>query len=511
MGPKAAAVDRVARSRALWRTLAALLIVGQAVLALHAMPMEDRWFLDPDDQASYYWARQVADHGTPTVRYDGLPLANVSAYPVFATRSALVNDQGEMVTFAPIGMAYLMALPASVSMQAVLWTMVGLTAATLVAFYFLAERLFGPIPATVALGAFAFSPSMVFWGVFPRSNVPAVGLLLAGLWCTTFERPWAKAVGGLLLILTMLLRYDYIVVVGLLGAGWLYETAVARAWTDRRTLGMVAGGLVGAVLLTLLVYASYNTINFPAIAVGQDPTGNAVEQVSQGVSGSVLRSNYERFLPVYGAYFVAGVAGAWLCGRQRWPILPLLAGSVAFGLVFFPHHFTTHDLLMRNSMSRYLLPSVAAGALGIGFLFKGKTDWLRVAGVAAVCLLVVLAGIPLATGETGLATTKTNLAIQKRQAELGAELNASTVFVGHSLAFVFPEREVVGFLGVPGAKQQSETLNVTQRLLELGYQVLGDNFKPAQYKPWFQRDARFAVQIYGADGLFYKVTLKRRA
>jgi len=490
-------------------------VVGlQAFLVTHAIPFEDRWFLHPDDHEVYVFAQQVARTGVPSFAND---TSGISPWPVFNSPNAAVVA-GRLVAFRAPGIFFALALPAAISVKAAFIAQAGFTAVAIVLMYALAERLYAPFPALLASALFAFSASTMFWGAFLFANLPALAVLLGACRCLVSSRPWVQAVGTWLLVLGILFRYEYVLFTAVLGAGWLWQNRAALR-TPRKLRWPLAAGILGGVLVAVVLYALQHTVNLVAIGHNvQDPTTAAVAgSVESVVQTNLLRDGFITYaLPLFVVPLICSAATFLVRPRASWLVLLFIATAVLVGGYFLSTGSAPQRFFMSNSQTRYLLPLLAAGSLGIAHLARSAARSVWVLGLLVSCVALHAVGnVTLVSGPDGFESAGifTRDAVNHTHAADLLPLNA--VIVGDWAAKEILNRPVLCPINIPPDQQKKATLDAIHVLLDRNRTVFLASSSGTQlsaydrgkYAPWIQSDPALTIRPSAIPG-YYQVLLR---
>lgn len=501
------------RDARLLHAVAVVLVVAQTAAVFWMMPLDQRWFLHPDDHEVYQFAERVAETGLPVFPTDA---SGLSEWPLFNPVNSLeVGDK--LVAFRPPAIFYLLAPAAAHSTTAAFVAMAAYSALTALLVYALAARLYGPLPGLFALGLWLFCAPVLFWGAFMFSNLPAVGFLLGAILLLTYDDPYRQALGGFVLSLSVLARYEYALVVAAVGAFWLWRHAVVLRRRSELVLPL-AGTAAGALVVAALVYHMYDTLNFIGVTRGIEGTDTSTLENTVGeINANWLQDHYTRFVPTLMLVPIAcGVFPFVSRNRPHWAIYPLGATTAFLAYFFLGNGFSPQQFLMSHSWSRYLLPAVAFGCIGFAHLARDVQRLpLAVPGLALAVVLCGVAGVATAQGPDGFASASRFTADALAHVEAAKQLPPNAVLVGD-----WASKEMFGIpilcpTNAPKPVQRDETLRVIHVLLEDGHRIfLATNSAPTlsaydrgKYQPWIQSDPTLEMGPSSVPG-FYEVKLR---
>jgi 4-amino-4-deoxy-L-arabinose transferase-like glycosyltransferase len=111
-------------------------------------------------------------------------------------------------------------------------------------FYLLCLRIFDVKESLICTGLFLFSVVMIEWGFRVYTGVPGLAFLLAGLYYLRGRDVWRYLVAGVFFGLSFMMRYTYLVLLGVVGLFLIYRLAKERKLA-RLNEGLAV--LIGAV------------------------------------------------------------------------------------------------------------------------------------------------------------------------------------------------------------------------------------------------------------------------
>ncbi|HUR64107.1 MAG TPA: hypothetical protein VM241_06475 [Candidatus Thermoplasmatota archaeon] len=488
-----------------------LLLAGQLAYLLQVFPLSSRFFLNPDDYTAFQFARRLPQTLIPVLPYD-LPMYSVSNYGIFGSQSALLNQDHFLVPRGPPGVFYLLAPFAAVSLDAANIGMMVLCAATYVALYAYLRPATGPWAALVGTCFFMFAPSSLFWSSFLLANVPAIGVLLLGLMLMRRPRPLVSGLGGLILCLSILFRYEYVVLVFAIGAFWVFRNLYDLRSRKTARLAVVGGVLVGLVLVVGLSWALYQTPNFVAATIKQ---GDSATETLANTVGTTktdnIRDNFGLVATTFAAYLVATVALLWTRAGRRAELIGLTLGATILAVFFLGNTFTVTPFFFNRSLVRYFIPITLLGAMGVAYLFSAtKGHWGVPFTIATLVIVSAVSSMVFASGSEGFGYAKEYIATEKeeiRQAELLAAAHPQTILIGEHSSKEFVDLPVIApFFHLPDAIEKNETKRVVHELLQDGHHVYGLNRYAGDYRQLLSRDSRFLISPSGQP-LYWEVSL----
>ena len=453
-----------------FRVLALAIIAMGVVVSYQLYPASERFVLHPDDHNAYIFGREVLRHGTPAIPYVRLDPTNVTPYPVFAPVGSRLNTEGQVVTSGAPGIYYLLA-PVAWSFEASLAYIQVACAVSLFVFYLYLERHFPGWAAIVGLAALAGSASVLFWGSFLMPNAPAVGLLFGGLLLVDGVRPTRKFAGGFLVVLSAIFRFEYLILVMTLGIGWLVSMRHSWRTTPITAWALLGGMSAGALLLGALSWILYGTAN--VIAVSRN-TPTAFDETLTGTIAntgiSVFQGSFLNFTPFVMVFGLACICIPFLERRGGQTHLPLVVGVFGMMAYILFTGFSPQVFFMSHSYTRYVLPLVAVGSLGIALAWNSAPRWTRVA-LAATVVLTITASIVIVAGPDGFGTAREieHRALQERAfADL---LPADAILIGDQQSKWVDSRQTLAPSAIPVETRDAILHDIVFRMLASGHHL----------------------------------------
>jgi len=482
----------MARGRA--ALAAAVVIALQQAAVLGLAPPSSRWFLHSDDAATAYWGNVILRHGLPRVAYASLPAAHSSSEPVALGFNAVVRG-GMMVPHVPLAFLYLMAPASALGPKALLAAMPLVAAGTLLGVYALGARWSTPWLGVLGMALVAFHPAFLFWDVFPRSNVLAVGVLCWGVVLSQDRRPAVARAGLLLAASTVAFRYESLPMVAAYLTAWTWQRRadLRHAWP---ALALVAAG---AALFLALAWDLYGTVNVLAVASGtpEQAPGFAHALLASGGVFDVW-VNVHRFGPLFALPALGCLA--LLLGARRLPhgleMAGLAAGALATAAYVLAHHYAPQANVLYYSQVRYLLPVAVLGGLAVPVLWRplaARAAWLLTpASAAGLALVAAVAGLVLAS-TLGFATVTPALREFQAMHDESLSLRPRALFVGSFGDLVAGPRPVIQIAHLPDSRREAIETDAAAVLLREGYTAYGSALYAARDRAAFQADPRFQV------------------
>lgn len=496
-----------------WRLLVLVILLAQALVSTLLMPLEDRWFLHPDDHEAYVFARHVGSGGVPVIALDN---NGVSPWPLLAPPDALVMDDRIVSHRAP-GLFFLLAPAAAVSPDVAFLAMMLLGALASLALYALAERLYGPKAALVSLVIFAFSAPTLFWSAFLFANLPALAFLLSGFALLTSRSVGSWVLSIILLSAAVLLRYENALLVAPVA---LAAVVTQRQWlfgSFRRffLLSSTAAFALSAVLT--ISWILYDTVNFAAInavpssgAPGPKPTdlSTSYAYTIGAVHGANIAHNVQAFLLPLAVVPVVGIAIAPLMrGRLGWLMWSMGAGVLALTWFFLGNYFHPQGFLLSHSYSRYLLPLVAFGGICMAHIVFHLPRRSRVRLGAAIAAFAVVTSISLVGGAAGFESAAAYTTSAREHAKAAEALPSNAVIVGEHAAKMLLDKRVLSPTNAPEDVRRQATLDAVENLTRSGVPVFIPRAYGGSYSDWLSEDPRFDLHP-SEQPIFLEIALK---
>lgn len=494
-----------------WRIMALVLALAQVLTSLWLMPIEDRWFLHPDDHEAYVLSERIGNGEAPFIP---LEENTASPWPLFAPPDALLMD-GRIVSHRAPGLFYLLAPAAAISPDAAFLTLTLFGGAASVALYILAERLYGAKPALVATSVFAFAAPTLFWTAFLFANIPALTFLLGGLALSTSRRLGAWIGAVLFFTISVLLRYENaLIVLPVAVAGLITQ----RKWvfaSRRRALALFGTAGLAAAAVLAISWLLYGTFNFAAINAvpAQDTTGMKPTDVASSYASTVgavkwenITTNVQTFLVPLALIPFAAIGFSPLVRRNfAWVTWSFGAGVLALTWFFLGNYFHPQGFLLSHSYGRYLLPLVALGALCVAHLVASLPSRCGTTFGAALVVVSIVASLSLVSGPAGFESAASYTKNARAHAQASAALPIDAVVVGEHAAKMLLEKRVISPTNVPVDLRRDATLDAIENLTRAGVPVFIPRNYLRGYGDWIRDDPRFELQP-SPEHLFLRIS-----
>jgi hypothetical protein len=221
-----------------------LLVIGMMLLAFLLIFNflnfhHGQWFLHPDERDAYVHTKLYADTGSFSYNNNLNTQYSTNAF----TPDGSVSIGSKVVPALAMGIFILLGPSFAFGSSAVFFIVPICACIALLFSYLLLKRHFGRRFAFVATILFAFTPNYIFWSNMLFSNVPALMFFMIGIYLADGTR--AKPLSGLFLGWAILLRYEYILVVGI----YLITALILNKGKNIRTIVAIALVMLPMILI----------------------------------------------------------------------------------------------------------------------------------------------------------------------------------------------------------------------------------------------------------------------
>lgn len=481
-----------------WSSMA-LVVGSHLVLLLVSIPVDIRGPLHPDDHEVREFGRAVLDRGFPAI-----PVEEAA----FAGDGSIINPDDEAVSIRPPGIFYLLAPFSSLQVESFYSWAALVSAVSVAGVMAVAYRMHGVPGALLSGGFFGFAANALFWGNFLFSNMLGIAAIAWGVRFAMSERRPGLFVGGLVVGLLGIVRYEFLAIQVALAAAWAVGFGL-RQQNRQRLLWQAGGFSLGLAISCIIIYRLYGTLN--VLGITRYGT-SALSTTADLVSSTGTASGIEQGLAAFGILAFLPLillAGAALLPERRWYSIGLAGAVLAIFGYFISNSFHPTEFLLARSQARYLLPLTMVGAWSLAALGASairSRQWL-VAGTMAASLVLYAGGsVLLVSGDDGFASAQAYLEKAEDQRDAAAALPPSTVFVGEYSAKVLFGRDVIVPDHFPAETRRAEVLALVHELLQEGRPIYGSTHGGNQYRAWIEADERMGTSApSGAE--YWEATL----
>lgn len=482
-----------------WRLVPGALILLHLVVVASFIPLEDRWYVSPDDGDVLRYGRAILERGVPVLSTEASVPAGANATEGYLRGGNFLNSNGEIATVRPPLIFYLLAPSTNFGTQWILASAQILTVASLVAIYALFEKIGGQRMGNIALMTVLFHPSFLYWSWTLKSNILGVGLLAFGVRLLMTDRPLPIAGGGMILATLPLARFE-LGVPAALGGLWAFGAmALKGKETMVKAAALAGAGLFGLAVVLALSWRAYGTLDLLDVVAGrigsetsgETPLSGPVNPRDYVLSAQLERYSFLIFLPL------TSLAGASMLSARRSLVWIATLGCFLLTAYIFSGTYTPQPFFMHDPPTRYMLPLVLAAAMVLAHALRRAPKGARVTFLAAV-LISSFAAISFLQTDGGYRETRDHLRYEISLVESAESMPADAIVVGAFMSNVFPDRYALIPESWPDpVGRRDQTVKEAHNLLNQGFSVIGEYQNSGQFPNWIDEDPRMETENRG--------------
>ncbi len=346
---------------------------------------QNRWTLHPDDQEVFIFSRVLFETGHLWYQSPRNDEYNTNAFKPSLEDFESGSEGHKRYSRRPPGIYFLLSMGHLFGFQGPFLIVSILGCLAVLFLYLIVRELYGRRAAMISAAFFALSPPVVYWSNMLFSNMPALSLLLGGLYFLVKIIKYGERAHYFLscvfFVSAVWVRYDYIFFV------LLSLIAVIKY---RRRLNMRYGSqtLLMALLLGLLIMtANYATTESAFGAPRSTRTSEYAAELLwnyplRGFAPEVLWRNMStHIIHIAPLLTFFGALGFLYYLRERGGIFLLVLALIAgFAIFYYGKNYSYWGFgkaWLASSFTRYFLPVFMSLSIFAGIFIDRCIEWLR--------------------------------------------------------------------------------------------------------------------------------------